>query len=101
MSHRGSRLPIVLLIVCVLAANLPFVNQAFHIDDAIYLFIAHNVAKSSSFPQDTPTYFEGLYATDLASSEHAVPLTSYWMSIVAYLGNGFREIPLHLGFLLF
>src|SRR5438876_228755 len=95
------RSQILILVVCVFAANVIFIGQAFHMDDGIYLLLARNVAKSAWFPQDFPTYFEGLYASDLASTEHPMPLTSYYMALVGRFGGGFREPQLHLAFLVF
>src|SRR3954467_318636 len=98
---RKGRIEIAILLLCVLAGNLPFINQAFHIDDGIYLLLARNVELSHWFPQDRPTYFEGLYGKDLASTEHPLPLTSYWMTLISYLTGRSTEVVLHLGFLIF
>ncbi len=89
------------LVLCVLAANLVFIRQAFHIDDGIYLLLARNIATSPWFPQDFPTYFEGLYVPDLASTEHPLPVTSYWMALIGRFSYGLTEVSLHLGFLIF
>ncbi len=69
-------------------------------DDGIYLLIARNVQHKPWFPQDVPVTFEGLRGTDLASTEHPWPLTSYLLALFAAI-SGFSEICLHLGFLLF
>jgi hypothetical protein len=69
-------------------------------DDGIYLLIARNVPRNPWFPQDMPLFFEGLYGSDLASTEHPFPLTSYLLALYASVG-GFSEAHLHLGFLVF
>jgi 4-amino-4-deoxy-L-arabinose transferase-like glycosyltransferase len=100
MKIKAARLPILTLFLCVVAANALF-SMRLTMDDSIYLLLARNVLQSPWFPQDRPTYFEGLYVPDLASTEHALPLTSYWMALIAQLANGFTEISQHLGFLVF
>jgi hypothetical protein len=101
MKHQRHLAALGLLFSCVLVTNLPFVRQAFHMDDGIFLLMARNVARAPFFPQDIATYFEGLFVPDLASTEHPLPLTSYWMWLSAWLGHGFTEVNLHLGFLIF
>src|SRR5437867_7372096 len=100
-SLTASGAPVLGLLLAVLAANIPFLNQAFHMDDGIYLLMAQNVARSPWFPQDMPTYFEGLYAQDVASTEHPLPLTSYVLALAAHFGHGFSEVNLHTAFLVF
>ncbi len=98
---RWVGIPIVAwLILFAIAANLPFVNQPYHMDDGVFLLIARNVHHNPWFAQDFPFFFEGLYASDLASGEHAWPLTSYLAALISLVG-GYREAWLHLGFLLF
>jgi hypothetical protein len=89
------------LIICVLAANAVFIGQAYHMDDSIYLLLARNAATSPWFPQDASIYFEGLYAPDLASTEHPVPVTSYYMALINHFVHRFKELDLHLAFLVF
>ncbi|MBI3939687.1 MAG: glycosyltransferase family 39 protein [Acidobacteria bacterium] len=90
----------ILLTVIVIAINLPFINQAFHIDDPIYVLLAKQVLKNPRFPQDVPVFFEGTYARDLASMEHP-PLTAYLLAVSAIINREFSEIALHLGFMVF
>ena len=81
--------------------NLPFVDQAFHMDDGIYLLLAKNVVRNPWFPQDVPVRFEGFFAPDLGSTEHPWPLTVYLLALSARVGKGYSEVGLHLGFLVF
>ncbi len=69
-------------------------------DDGIYLLMARNVPRSPWFPEDLPAYFEGLYARDLASTEHPWPLTAYVLALSAQIG-GQSEFCLHLAFIAF
>ncbi len=82
-----------------IAINIPFVNQAFHMDDGIFLIAAKNVSHNPLFPQDLPVLFEGVSVADLGSTEHP-PLTVYFMALCGAIG-GFSELRLHLGFLIF
>jgi 4-amino-4-deoxy-L-arabinose transferase-like glycosyltransferase len=87
------------LVIVALAANLPFVGQAFHMDDSIYLLIARNISVSPLFPMDRATLFEGMYASDLASTEHPLPLTSHVLALSARAFGGFTELAGHSAFL--
>ncbi len=94
----GSRAAIAIALFAI-AINIPFVNQAFHMDDGIFLMAAKNVSQNPFFPQDLSVLFEGVSITDLASTEHP-PLTVYFLALCARIG-GFSEVALHAGFLLF
>src|SRR5690242_18680552 len=48
-----------ILAVLTLALHLPFLNQAFHLDDIQYLELAQNVFRNFLFPMDLPSVFEG------------------------------------------
>ena len=87
------------LIVLVLLTSLPFLNQAFHIDDRIYLEIADNILEQPLFPYDYPTVFEGLVSPDAASHSH-LPLVSYYLALIQWTGNE-KEWVFHLAFLVF
>lgn len=82
------------------AINVPFIGQAFHIDDGVFLHVAENVSRHPFFSQDVPLQFEGITASDLASTEHP-PLTAYYMALAAAVGGEFSETVLHVAFLLF
>jgi 4-amino-4-deoxy-L-arabinose transferase-like glycosyltransferase len=92
---------IVGLLFFAAAINLPFVGQAFHMDDGFYLILAKNIRSDFWFPQDRPIYFEGVHVADLASTEHPWPFTSYLIAVLARMGGGYSESALHLGFLVF
>src|ERR1041385_1412351 len=98
---RSPRAQVLMLVLCVLAANTVFIGEAFHMDDGIYLLLARKIATSPWFPQDFPVYFEGLYATDLASTEHALPVTSYYIALIGRFVHGLTELKLHAAFLVF
>ena len=52
-SHALNR-GVVLLLVLTVALHLPFIGQAFHLDDDQYLDIAANVYHNFWFPLDMP-----------------------------------------------
>lgn len=84
----------------VLLASLPFVDQAFHIDDRIYLEIAQNALQKPLFPYDYRPLFEGLESSDAASHSH-LPLTSYYLALVWLATGSEQEWIYHLAYLVF
>ncbi len=97
MSVRSARW---ILTLAVVLAGLPFLNQAFHIDDRIYLEVARHAAENPLFPYDYAPLFEGLVTPDAASHSH-LPLTSYYLAIIRGLAGGEREWAFHSAFLIF
>lgn len=96
---RGLRalLPLVGL---TLLLQLPFVNQAFHLDDVNYLDIAKNVMEHPLFPLDMSYVFEGRYVS-MWGHPHP-PLNSYVMAVVLLLnGRHASEVALHVTYLFF
>lgn len=81
---------------------LPFLGQAFHMDDGIYLDIAQNVLRKPLAPLDFPYCFEGYCAPDMASHSHP-PFVGYWTGLLLWLTASQQpaEHLLHLGFLIF
>ncbi len=86
--------------MAVAAAGLPFLNQAFHIDDRIYIEVARHAIEKPLFPYDYAPVFEGLVTPDAASHSH-LPLTSYYLAAIRILTGGEREWAFHLAFLIF
>src|SRR5881409_2690451 len=74
LSQRTAR-DLVLLIALTLAVHLPFIDQAFHLDDVQYLDVARNVFRNPVFPLDLQSVFEGKHVTLWAHSHP--PLNSY------------------------
>ena len=88
------------LAAAIVLTSLPFIDQAFHIDDRIYLSTADNILQSPLFPYDYPLYFEGRLAKDMASHSH-LPLTSYYLALVKAVTGSEREWIYHVAFLVF
>jgi Dolichyl-phosphate-mannose-protein mannosyltransferase len=95
-SSKAATSAVLLLIIM----NAAFLDQAFHMDDAIYLILARNVSSNPAFPQEIGVHVEGIWADDLASMEHP-PLTAYLLAAGSWLARGYSEIPLHALFLMF
>lgn len=94
------RFPRVILILFVLCGSLPFIQQAIHLDDRIYLEIADNILNKPFFPFDYLIVFEGLVAPDAASHGH-LPLISYYLAFLKVVTGSESEWVYHLAFLVF
>jgi 4-amino-4-deoxy-L-arabinose transferase-like glycosyltransferase len=92
--------PYLVLLLLVAAVSLPFLNQAFHIDDRIYLEVAENILSRPLHPYDYQPIFEGFQAEDAASHSH-LPLTSYYLALVRLVTGSEREWIFHLAFIIF
>ena len=88
------------LLLLVFSSSLPFIHQAFHIDDRIYLEISENILKNPLFPYDYSPIFEGLISTDAASHSH-LPLVSYYLAFIKYVTGSDQEWVYHLAFIIF
>ena len=88
------------LIALVLAVHLPFLDQAYHIDDRIYLDVARNIYEKPLYPYDFDALYEGFVAPDAASHSH-LPFTSYYLALVQLAGGQESEWVAHLAFLIF
>jgi len=88
-----------MLVALTLALHLPFITQAFHIDDVIFLTIARNVFQKPLFPLDMPFIFEGRHVT-LWGFTHP-PLAGYLIACVLLLAGAPSEITLHGVYLVF
>ena len=88
------------LTLLVLATCLPFLNQAYHIDDRIYLDVARNIQVQPLHPYDFNALYEGFIAPDAASHSH-LPFTSYYLALVQLATGSQSEWVAHLAFLIF
>ena len=96
--HRWlSRLALILL---VLVTYLPFIDQAYHIDDRIYLDVARNILTEPLYPYDFDALYEGFVAPDAASHSH-LPFTSYYLALTQLVTGRHSERVAHLAFLVF
>jgi len=101
MNRTGPRYLIFLLLALLVAlTSLPFIGQAFHIDDRLYLEVAEHALENPAFPYDYPLLFEGLRSPDGASHSH-LPLTCYYLALAMLLTGSRQEWVFHLFFMLF
>ena len=87
----------VLAAVAVIAALIPFLNKAFHIDDPLFLWIAQQI---STQPEDPYGFAVNWYQSSqpMFSIMQNPPLSSYYMALVASL-LGWSELAMHGAFL--
>ena len=98
-SQRTAR-DLALLIALTFAIHLPFIGQAFHLDDVQYVDVARNVFRNPLFPLDLQSVFEGKHLTLWAHSHP--PLNSYVIAGLLLLTNRTpSEKFLHTCFLTF
>src|SRR5262245_32680341 len=101
-AQSGSRTArdLALLMALTLALHLPFIGQAFHLDDVQYLDIAQNVYVNPVFPFEFSADFEGQHFS-LWGHTHP-PLNSYIIAAVLLLHHRSpSEVFLHSSFLFF
>lgn len=79
--------------------QFPYLNQAFHIDDNIFLMLAENRSLNPWFPQDLRSYFEGLRVESFISHEHPLLLPS--ILLTPAVKSTSTEVVAHLMYLPF
>lgn len=85
------------LLLLTLALHLPFLNQAFHMDDFLYIDLARNALVHPWFPNDMPYVFDGKVVS-MAGHSHP-PLNAYFLALIWKFSGGLSE-PLAHGFYL-
>src|SRR5262245_51217063 len=99
-SVRRSTRDIAVLVVLTAALHLPFIGQAYHLDDDQYLDIAENVYRNPWFPLDMPAVFEGQHLNFWGHTHP--PLNGYVIAGVLLLRNRTpSEVFLHACFIAF
>jgi 4-amino-4-deoxy-L-arabinose transferase-like glycosyltransferase len=83
--------------IAVIAALAPFLNKAFHIDDPLFLWIAHQI---SQHPADPFGFSVNWYvsAKPMFSVMQNPPLNAYYMALAASF-LGWSELAMHGAFL--
>ena len=90
--------PIILIAIFALALSLPFLNKAYHIDDAAFIYVADQIAKDPLRPYSF--ILEWGSKSGLATHILDTPLVSYYIALITWL-FGRSEIILHLSFIIF
>ncbi len=77
-----------ILVVVVVGAAGPFIDQPFHMDDNFYMDMARNVPAKPAFPNDLAYVFEGRRLPDMGSHSHP-PSQTYFLALLQSLwGEG-------------
>src|SRR5204862_2622242 len=86
-----------LAIVAVIAALVPFLNKAFHIDDPLFLWMAQQI---SQHPADPYGFSVNWYvsAKPMFSIMQNPPLNAYYMALAAKF-LGWTELAMHGAFI--
>jgi hypothetical protein len=79
----------------VLAATLPFLGKAFHIDDVLYLAVAHQILRAPSDPYGATIRWRFDAESSLFDEDFNPPLFNYLMAGVIWLA-GDSEHALHV-----
>ncbi len=89
---------LILLNFLVLAVTLPFINQAIHIDDTAFVYMARQIQKDPLRPYS----FDFEWGSESGKATHLLdtPLVSYYISFLTAV-FGEKEIFLHSFFIVF
>jgi len=87
-----------LAIVAVIAALVPFLHKAFHIDDPLFLWIAQQVSQHPTDPYGFSVNWYGS-AMPVFSIMQNPPLNAYYMALAAKF-LGWSELAMHGAFLI-
>ena len=95
---RKSNVEILVIVMFVLAVTLPFINKAYHIDDAAFLFIADQIGKDPLHPYSFIAEWgngpkQAIFLND-------TPFLPYLIALLTYL-LGRKEWILHLVYIIF
>lgn len=90
---------LLLLLVLVTCLRLPFVRQAFQLDDPYYLEAARYVQHDPAHPAHASVIFQGL-RIDMRGHPHP-PLDIWFLGLVLHFVGRIREAPFHLAYLVF
>jgi 4-amino-4-deoxy-L-arabinose transferase-like glycosyltransferase len=90
--------PIVILVSVTVISLLPFAAKPFNIDEPLFVWVAKQI---QAHPLDFYGFRINWYGTalDAARVIKNPPLASYYLSLAAAL-SGWKELPIHLAFLL-
>src|SRR2546426_9857039 len=86
-----------LLVLITAAALAPFLNKAFHVDDPLFLWMAHQIVKHPLDPYGFDVNWSS-FAQPMSVVMQNPPLCSYYIAAIAAF-FGWCELVLHLAFL--
>lgn len=93
-SAQSSKLQQTIILLCVVALFVPFVDKAYHIDDPVYIWVARQILRNplDFFGFSANWYVEIQHGADISVSP---PLYSYYLALIGSK-FGWTEIPLHV-----
>ena len=99
LGDPGPRLAIPVLALLTAALLVPFTGKAFHMDDPLFLKVAHQII---AHPFDPYGFTVNWYQSEMPMSDvmKNPPLASYYIAAVASI-FGWSEVVLHLAFIPF
>ena len=92
-SDRSGSGQLLALLLVTLALHLPFLNQAFHMDDGRDIELARNALQKPLFPNDMLYVFDGVVVS-MAGHSHP-PLNAYFLALVWKLTGRLTERLAH------
>ena len=97
-SANTAVVPILILVSITLLCLVPFAGRAFNIDEPLFIWVAKQI---QLHPLDFYGFRINWYGTEMGAANiiKNPPLASYYIALVAAV-TGWKEIPLHLAFLL-
>jgi 4-amino-4-deoxy-L-arabinose transferase-like glycosyltransferase len=94
---RESRRTFIWLALIVVAALVPFLNKAFHVDDPLFIWMADQIRKHPLDPYGFKVNWTG-FAQPMTDIMQNPPLCSYYIAaVISVLGSS--EMVLHISFL--
>jgi len=75
-----------IVVPTMLLCSLPFMGQAFHMDDNFYMDTARNAQTKPWFPNDLPYVYQGVARPDMGSHSHPT-LQTYFLALLQRLAG--------------
>jgi Dolichyl-phosphate-mannose-protein mannosyltransferase len=97
-AFRTSRSAQIVLIAITIGALAPFLNEAFHVDDPLFVWIAQQIAKHPLDPYGFEVNWSS-FTQSMADVMQNPPLCSYYIAAVGSM-VGWSEPALHSAFLI-
>ena len=91
------RRDLAILLLVTLVATAPFLSQAFHLDDEVYLRVARELVQSPTGVGLRPQPLFGVPAPLVDHTRHP-PFTILVLALLTWLLGGASEIPFHLAY---
>lgn len=94
----ASRRPALVLVLVCVACLTPFLHKAYHIDDPLFLWAAQQIQTHPLNPYGFTVRWSYV-AKPMSEETKNPPLACYYLALAGWITRGWREVPLHLAFL--